>query len=819
MDQLRQNLRYALRRLGKSPGFTAIAILSLAVGIGANTAMFTLVNAVMLQEIPARAPEELVEVYTSDDDFLYATFSYPDLQDLKAETEAIFAGVVATNMFFGRARNGDTDAMLMGELVTWDYFDMLGIGMAEGRGFLEEEDVTPGTHPVAVISHGFWQRFLGGDADVLGREVHLNGTLFTVVGVAPPEFKGSFPAIVPDAWVPMHMMGEVLEGGPARLQRRGSRNLFAKARLRPGVTVEEAQAAVTVVQQRLAATYPETNEEKIFTLVPTKDVAIHPFVDKALVPVAGLLMAVVGMVLLVACANLASFLLARAADRRKEIAVRLAMGAGRGQLVRQLLTETVLLSLGGGVAGLVLAAWMLSALQAFQPPIPVPVNLDLGLDSTVLLFTLGVSVLAGTFFGSIPALQATNPDVASTLRDETAGSGGSRTSVWIRNGLVVAQVTLSLVLLVGSSLFLRSLQEAQNVDPGFDTSPAAILWVNGALSGYADAEEARPLIKELEMRVASLPGVTHAGSTDRLPLGVGFQTRGYTIPGVEPPAGRDVHEVDYSGVSGSYFEVMGIELVRGRTFSALDGPDAPDVVIVSEAAAARWWPGEDPLGKVLRAGRDAESEISVIGVARDSKVRTIGEAPRPLVYRHAVQTGSNSPIFVVRGTTDASELVRQVRAEFLAVEPDLVIMEAKTMEEHMAIMLFAPRMAALLLSLFGGIALALACIGLYGVVSFAVSSRTREVGIRMSLGASGNSVVGLILGDGLRLVLVGGAVGIVFSLVLAKLISGFLYGVEATDLGTLFGVPAMFLAVSALAAFIPARRASRVDPMIALRSE
>jgi predicted permease len=819
MDRFFQDLRYALRRLGRAPAFTAVAVLSLAVGIGANTAMFTLVNSVMLQEIPARAPEELVEIYTNDDDFLYATFSYPDFVDLREETGAVLEDVAATNMFFGRVREGEADAMIMGELVSGNYFDLLGVDMAMGRSFLLEEDQTPGTHPVTILSYGFWERFLGSDPEVLGREIQLNGTRFTVVGVAQPDFKGSFPAIVPDAWVPMHMMAEVMEGGIARMEQRGSRNLFLKGRLADGVTAEEAQAAVAVVASRLAEAYPDTNEDRVFTLVPSKDVAVHPFIDRALVPVAGLLMAVVGIVLLVACANLASFLLARATDRRKEVAVRLALGASRGQLVRQLLTETVLLAMAGGAAGLILAGWLLSALQTFQPPVPIPMALDLGLDRTVLLFTMGVAVAAGVVFGLIPALQAVSPDVAPTLRDESSGGGGSRKAVWIRNGLVVAQVTLSLVLLVGSSLFLRSMRAAQDVDPGFSTDPAAIVWINGAMSGYEEPQQARELLAELEARALALPGVTSVGSADRLPLGIGLQTRGYGIPGVEPPAGRENHEIDFTQINGSYFEAMGIELVQGRTFNESDGPDAPRVAIISEAAARQWWPGENPLGKVIHRGTLEGDPIQVIGVARDTKVRTIGEAPRPYVYQHWLQSGSNFQIFVVRGTTDESQLVRQVRREFLAVEPDLVIMEAKTMEDHMAIMLFGPRMAALLLSLFGGIALALACVGLYGVVSYAVSARTREVGIRMSLGASGKDVVGLILSGGMRLVIVGAFLGLGLSLALARLVSGFLYGVGAADLSTLIGVPAMFMAVSALAAFVPARRASRVDPMVALRSD
>ncbi len=427
MDILNQDLRYALRRLARSPGFTMVAVLSLALGIGANTAIFSIVNSLLLRGLPVEAPEELVEIYQSDDDYAYLTLSYPDFADLRDSNE-VFSDVVAYYLFMAMTDrdDGSETRIRQMEVVTGNYFSMLGVRPVLGRGFLPEEDATPGTHPVMVLGHQYWQSDFGGDPGVVGSSVRLNGHVFTVVGVAPESFKGMYAGLVPEFYVPM-MMADVLEFvSGSRFQRRGTRNLFAKGRLRSGVSVEQADAAVLAFSTALAEEYPDTNEGRLMTVLATEDVSVHPFVDKALVPVAGLLLTVVGLVLLIACANLASFLLARAADRQKEIAVRLALGARRSTLVRQLLTETVLLAGLGGAAGILVAQWTISALLSFQPPIPIPINLDITIDRQVLFFTLGISVLAGVFFGLVPALQSTKPDVAPTLRDEgrTTGSRG-----------------------------------------------------------------------------------------------------------------------------------------------------------------------------------------------------------------------------------------------------------------------------------------------------------------------------------------------------------------------------------------------------------
>ena len=810
-----EDLKYAVRRLARSPGFTLVAVLSLALGIGANTAMFSLVNAVLIRHLPVRAPEELVEVYTSESSgYPYATFSHPDYMDLR-ETNDVFEGLVGTRTFIGRMDRGDEAQVVFGESVSWDYFSVLGVPMALGRSFLPEEDETPGTHPVAILGYRMWAEDFGADPAIVGKDVRLAGRAYTVVGVAPKAFTGSMPVMVTGLFVPLMMQGEVMPGADGQMARRGSRSMFVKARLRPGVTLERANAALESFAAAMAEQYPDTNEKRTMTALASGDVALHPIVDKALVPVAALLLGVVGLVLLIACANLASFLLARAEDRRKEIAVRLALGASRGALVRQLLVETVLLAVLGGVVGVVLANWTLDLLMSFQPPLPVPVSFDISLDRTVLWFTAGVSLLAGLAFGLAPALQATNPDVAPTLKNE--GTGGGRPRRFnLRSGLVVTQVAFSFVLLIGAGLFVRSLQKAQLIDTGFYTGPAALIWPMPELSGYKTDGEANAVMTELVQRLENHPGITGVAMADRLPLGAGIQTRGLVIPGVPSESVDGVWDVDNATVSPSYFDVMDVEIVRGRGFQESDRDGEP-VLVVSEAFVQRFYPGEDVIGRSLET--TGGNRLPIVGVARDTKVRTLGEAPRPYVYQPQTTSDFFGTQLVVRGRGSSEEILGTAQSVLRDVAPDMVVMEAKTMDEHLALMLFAPRMGALLLAVFGGLALMLSAIGIYGVVNYAVAKRTRELGIRMSLGASAHDVVTLAVAGGMRLVVVGGIVGVVLAGGVTWALKSFLYGIGSTDLVTFAAIPVLLTGVALVAAFVPARRASSVNPVTALRRE
>ncbi|MDA0329231.1 MAG: ADOP family duplicated permease [Gemmatimonadetes bacterium] len=810
------DLKYAFRRLIRTPGFTAVAVLSLALGIGANTAMFSVVNAVLLRGLPVSNPSELVEVYTSDSDgYVYATSSLPDYLDLKPGLDGIFNGVVGTRNFITRVEAEGGDELVMGELVSGDYFEVLGVPMALGRGFLSEEDATPGTHPVVILGHAEWVTRYGSDPGVIGRTVRLSQLLYTVVGVAHEDFTGSMPVLVAGYYVPL-MMTDVVMGRDSngQIERRSSRSMFMKARLAPGISVEQANAALAAFSNALAEEYPESNENRVMTAMPRGDVSIHPFVDRVLTPVAGLLLGVVGLVLLIACANLASFLLARAEDRRKEIAVRLALGAGRWTLIRQLLTETMMLALMGGVAGLWIANWTVELMMAFQPPLPVPVDFDVSLDANVLMFTLGVSTLAGLMFGLAPALQATNPDVAPTLKGD-AGRTGKRGRFNLRNILVIAQVGFSFVLLIGAGLFVRSLQKAQQIDPGFDTGPAAMIWPDTDLSGGMGEDERRLFFAAFEERLLADPAIDRVTMADRLPLGAAIQTNSFILPGVPSDTPDGDHDIDVATVTPSYFETMGVAIVRGEPFDAATVEGEP-VIIVSEAFVSRYYPGENVVGRTIDRG---EQSVRIVGVASDTKVRTLGEAPRPYVYDLQGQGEFIGMQVVVKGSGTSAELLSAARRVLREVDPNMAVIEAKTMNEHLSLLLFPPRMAALLLTVFGGLALLLAAIGIYGVVSYAVSKRTRELGIRMSLGASANDVVQMAIGGGMRLVVIGALVGLVLAAGVTWALSGFLYGIGPNDIVTFVTIPVLLSGVALVAAWVPARRASLVDPVRALRSE
>jgi predicted permease len=814
LSTLRSDLTYALRRIQRGPGFAAVAVLSLALGIGANTGMFSVVNAALLRGIPAEDPGTLVEVYTSESDgYAYSTSSHPDYLDARASTGA-FESVIATRSFIARMGEGASPRVAFGELVSWDYFQALGVPMARGRSFVEEEDETPGTHPVAILGYRAWVRDFAADPGVIGEAVHLNGRAYTVVGVAPEAFTGSMPVLVSAVYVPLMMTNEIM--GNDQLESRGSRSMFLKARLRPDASVEQANAQLAVLAGALGEQHPETNEGRTMSALPSGDVALHPLVDRVLTPVAGLLMAVVGLVLLIACANLASFLLARAEDRRREIAVRLAIGAGRGAIARQLFVESTLLALLGGAAGFVLAEWIVGLALALRPPLPLPIDFDVPLDRSVLAFTAGVSLFAGAALGLLPALQATRTDVASALKNRV-GAGGARRRFDLRNALVVGQVAFSFALLIGAGLFVRSLQKAVAIDPGFDTGPAALLWPMPELSGYEGPEAVRAFYDQLEERLLAHPTVTAVALADRLPLGVAVQSRGYVLPGVPSDTRSGAHDIDNAIVNPGYFEAMGVEIVEGRAFDAADEQGSP-VVVVSSAFADRYYPGESVVGRSIGGG--GTQEMQIVGVAADTKVRTLGEAPRPYVYELRSRRNGLGMQVVVRGSGTGDQLVAASRQVLEAMDPNLVLFEQpKTMQDHLGILLFPPRMAATLLSLFGGVALLLSAIGIHGVVSYAVARRTRELGIRMSLGATARDLVRLAVGGGMRLAGLGGLIGIGIAGAATWAISGFLYGIGPTDVVTFVAIPALLGGVALLAAWLPARRATSVDPMVALRRE
>ncbi len=814
VDTLMFNLRYAIRRLRQSPVFTLVAILSLGLGIGANTAMFSLVNAIVLRDQPFEDPETLVNVYESASG---ASLSYPNYEDLAEGSTDVFAGLSGTMMTFLQADVEDGVEMLVGEAVTGNYFSLTGVQPALGRLLGDEDHVAPGAHPVVVLGHGYWGRRYGNDPSVVGSEMRLGGRQYTIIGVAPEEYTGIFRGVVTDAYVPIMMYDELLGGGFRQLESRGRHNLLAMARLLPGVTMVQAKAVAGRVENDLREEYPRAwPPERSFTLVSTADLILIPAIDRLLVPAAAMLMIVVGLVLLIACANLASFLLARAADRRKEIAVRLAMGARRRTLVGQLLTETVLLSTLGGIAGVALAVLSLNALLAADLPLPndMRITFDLSLDTTVLTFSVLVSVGAGLLFGLAPALQSTNPDLALTLRDETAGGGRARGAA-LRNLLVMGQVSASVVLLVGAGLFLRSLDASRNIDPGFGYAPTGILEINVQADRYSE-EETQIYLNTLQERIAQIPGVQSVGYTTHLPLALGTTILRLEVDGIDPPPDATDHRVDGSRINDEFLAAAGIELLAGRGFDATDVVNGEPVALVNEELVRRFFPQGDAVGRTVRIN-DAETQI--VGVTGDTKVRRIGEVQRPYVFLNHRQNFRPAVTILASTSGNADALALEMLSAARALDPEIMIFNSQTMERHLSLMIVAREWGALVVVGFAFLALFLASIGLYGVVSYAVSRRTREVGIRLSLGARTSSVVWMLTGGGMKLVGSGLLVGLIAAAALSQLLSRLLYGVPALDPLTFVGVPVVLGVVALAASWIPARRVTRISPVGALRSE
>ena len=813
MSELLSDLRHAARRMIASPVFTIAAVLSLALGIGANTALFSVINALLIRDLPIGDKDRMVDVYMSDASGLqYATFSYLDYEELLAEPS--FDDALALNpMLLALTEDGRSE-MIWGEMVTANYFDVLRVAPARGRGFATEEGDFARPVPVVVLSHAFWQRRFAGDPGLVGRTITLNGSPMQVIGIAPENFRGLFPVVQSDFWVPL-ALADVLHMGSAHTER-DSRSLFVKARLAPNATVEQAQAASSVLAARLSVDYPETNLDRQISVVPTSSVGINPQIDKALAPVAILLLVLVSLVLVVAATNIATLLLVRSTARRREIATRLALGASRARLVRQLLTESVLLSLVGGALGVAIAYGAVHVLMNFTPPIPIPIRLDVAPDLRVLLFSLVVAVATGVLFGLAPALRSTRTDVLAAMkRDATIEDRAGRFS--LRNILVVGQVVVSLILLLSAGLFLRSLGAASRIEPGFATDDVALVLLSLTQFGY-DGESSARLMEEIRRRAELIPGVRATAVTDRMPLGFSVQLRGLQPEHEAPPApGESLKNFDFANITGEYFDVLGVPIVAGRTFERTDVAAAEPVVIVSEAAANRFWPGEDALGKRIRNNDGVL--YRVVGIARDTRVRTLGERPRPFIYFADTQTDRTGGYILAATSGDDAAALRAINAIIRDLDPQIGVMESKTMQEHMQLTIWPAKIGGLLLAMLGGLALILAATGLFGVVSISTARRTRELGIRMALGATPRNAIQLVLREGMALVMVGSLLGITLAFGLAQLIQRFLYGTGSADPLTFVVVPMLLIGVSLLASWLPARRAAAIQPVQALRQD
>ncbi len=813
MSNLWQDLRYGVRRLRKSPGFTSIAILSLALGIGANTAIFSLVDTVLLRPLPVAHHEQLTEVYgtlhNGADDTIQSYLNYKDYRD---RSQDVFTGLLAYRFAPMSLSHDGNNERVWGYMVSGNYFAVLGVQPIAGRAFLPEEDQTPDAHPVAVLSYGCWQKRFASDPKIVGRSVTLNGHQFTVVGVAPKGFHGTEVAYAPELFVPMAMAHQI-EPGSGWLTSRGDDNLFAVGRLKSGVTIAQAESALTAITLQLATEHPTDNEGRgVRLLAPGLFI---PSIRNSVISFAGVLMTVVGLVLLLACVNLANLLLARATERRKEIAIRLALGASRARLVRQLLTESLVLSLAGGMGGLLLAAWINDLVAAIKLPTDIALMFDLRLDWRVLAFTLGLSLVTGVVFSLLPALQSSKPDVVPALKDEVSLGGFRRSR--LRNALVVVQVALSLVLLVCAGLIVRGLQSAQRMHPGFNPDNAVALSFDVGLQGY-DEQRGREFQRQVLERAGAVPGVRSAALVYNLPLSLNFNNTTIYVEGQAAASSSQLPSAIPNYISPNYFHTMEIAL-RGRDFTAQDKDKESRVAIVNETFARRFFPGQDAIGKRYNHGGPENPYWQIIGVAADGKYESLGENPKPALYRPLLRDYNTSITLVARAGGDPQTTIAALRREVQNLDPSLPLYDVKTLTQHMNVPLFPARMAATVLGSFGVLALLLAAIGIYGVMSYVVAGRTREIGVRMALGASQRDVLRLIIGQGMTLALIGLGVGLALAFAGARLLTSLLYGVSASDPLTFVGVALLLAVVAALACYVPARRATKVDPMIALRYE
>ena len=828
------DLRYGFRMLVRNPGFTVIAVMSLALGIGANTAIFSLVNATLLRQLPVASPERLLYVYDGNPG---AVFSYPAYSELRDQNQA-FDGLIAWGGISASLNSDEQNEgadLVTGAIVTGNFFETLGVRAALGRVITPADDETPGAHPVTVISHGLWQSRLGGKPDIIGRELVLNGQRFMVIGVVPPEFQGAQMGATRDIYVPM-MMQSVMrppragysgEMNPDLLKVRTNRWLYSIGRLRPGLTSEQAQAELTIFAGQQEQANPERDRDKKFTTSPVS--LGDPGQRVQMIPVARLLLSIVGAVLVIACANVANLLLARASARRKEIAVRLAIGASRGRLIRQLLTESLLLAFVGGVAGLLLA-WLTVGLLKASPPPPgaLPVTADFAIDLRVLLFTLGLSLLTGIIFGLAPAVRAARPDLVPALKDQSFSPDQRVRRFSARNLLVVGQVALSLLLLIAAGLFLRSLKQAQAIDPGFDAQKLLTAPLNINLLRYTKAQ-GRDFYQRVIASVGRLPGVESASVARNLPLSGRTSVSSLLIEGRSGPDNQfrsegggfttDDNSISTNTVGPDYFKTLGISLLRGRVFESQESEDKPRVVIVNEAFERRHLGGQDAMGKRLSTSGPKGPWYEVIGVVRDSKYVTLGETPTPMAYLPLQQNHETGVSLLVRTAGDPLGVAAAVRQEVQSLEKNLPITGIRPMNELVGASLYAARMGAILVGVFGALALLLAAVGLYGVMSFSVSRRTREFGIRVALGAQSSDVFRLVLRDGVLLVAAGIALGLSAAVMVTRFLTSFLYGIGAVDTLTFTSIPVILTFVALAACYVPARRAMRTDPIVALRNE
>ena len=813
------DLRLAFRLLLKSPGFTAVAVLSLALGIGANTAIFSLINAFFLKTFSVERPAELVSFYTTDErnPGLLPT-SHLNFLDYRDQSQ-VFAGLACYSFAPANLLLNGEPSQVNGEIVSGNFFDLLGVRATLGRTFLPEEYRTPGTHPVVVLGHSFWQTQLGGNRAIVGTTLSLNGTAFTVIGVAPADFKGLNTLNSPQFWVTTASYKQILNGillDFFEVRRALLFNLVG--RLKPGVSASQAEAGLKPLSAELARLFPVDNAGRGVRLVSLAESGIDPNQRRNFVLAGVLLLSLAGVVLLIACANLANLLLARAMARQREIAVRLAIGADRVRLLRQFITESMLLALLGGLAGLVIARWTQDLLWSMRPPF-FPDDFAVALDWRVLGFALGISLLTGLLFGLAPALSASKISITTVIKEEGGGSAQRTPLLSFRNFLVAAQIALAVVALAVAGLFIRSLRHAQQINPGWNPKQMALLTVNLAAQGYDENRSIEYCQRAVE-RAQSLPGVVSATVAANPLLTGGGPLRTVRPQGPDGKLAQQGRLMSYNHVLPGYFRMLGIPFAAGRDFTAADDARHPRVVIINEHLAKLAWPGENALGKVIKLF-NSDEPVEVVGILKDTVYDNLGEDPKPYLFFSMAQGEGRAGVVTlhIRTQGDPAAFMPALRKELQGLDSALPFINVTTVEESLQQGLWAPRAGAAMLSAFGLLALLLASIGVYSIMSYTVSRRTREIGIRMAIGAQAGDVMELVLRRGLLVAGAGLACGLGLALILTRYFQNLLLGVSASDPATFGTITVLLAIVALLACYIPARRATKVDPLVALRTE
>ena len=810
LSELRQDLAYGVRMLRRSPGFTAAAVLTLALGIGANATIYSWLDTMLLNPYPGVNSDNLFVFARRHSRGVSTSVSYPDFEDFRRRSKSLAGLLVYENL----AVNFDADNQperVLSEMVSENYFDVLDVRPALGRGFLPEEGKVPGEAAVAVISYSYWQRRFGGDESALGKAVELNKAPFTIVGIAPEGFQGTQTAVDVSVWVPV-MMQPQLSGG-SRLDRRGNHWINSLARLKPGVTLEQAAAELTAISNQLTEEFSDNRLEDEILLFPPW--ASPSGVPSILRTVLFLLAGVTGFLLLIACANVANLLLARALGRQKEMAVRLSLGAGRGRLVRQLLAESLLLALLAGMFAVVMTHWTSWTLMLFVPPVDVPLAPPLGVSMPVLVVSFALSVLTVLLFGLLPAFQATRFSLNAVLTAESGRASGGRAKQRLRNSLVVAQVALSMVLLVTAGLFLRSLQRVREFSPGFNPENVLLESIDLRLGAY-EAERGKRFALDAQEAASALPGVEAAAFSNRIPLSMGGSSdTSVTVEGYEPGEKERVYAYYYQ-VSHGYLRAMQIPLLEGREFSRQDTADSPLAIVISKDMAERYWKDGNALGGRVRIGGDW---ATVIGIAGNIKLWSLDDPPFPLMYLHLQRFYRANLILHTRTKGDPADMALAVREVFRGLDPALPVYGIHTLKQANTGATLQQRLAGNLLGVFGLLALGMSAIGLYGVLAYVVGQRRHEIGIRMALGAERGAILGLVLKQGAWLAGFGLVLGTAGAFALTRFAEQLLFGVSATDPLTFGAVGALLLLVSMAACYVPARRATQVDPIVALRYE